>query len=252
MSGGLVGAFFMAVTLALTSFSCSVPFLAIMFSRFDKGDHAGSVAGLLAYSVTVALPFFLCSLFPALLRTLPKSGGWLNAVKVTMGFVELALAFKFLRTVALNEGSDVLSDTFVLAIWVACALGAALYLFGYVTLPHDTKTESIGVIRLLFALLFLAIAFYLVPGMFGRPLAPTIDGFLQRDLGGVASLPISDWRPTLPLPGGRPAGEPGLDDHNAPPPKSAHIEWPRNDWDGALARAAEKKRPALFDFTGVG
>lgn len=227
-SGGLLGVFFMAVTLALTSFSCSVPFLAIMFSRFDQGDVAGSVAGLLAYSVTVALPFFLCSLFPSLLRTLPKSGSWMNAIKVTMGFVELALAFKFLRTVALNEGSAMLSDTFVLAIWIACALGAALYLFGYVTLPHDTKVESIGVIRLLFALLFLAIAFYLIPGTFGRPLHPDINGFLQRDLGAVALAP-----------GGMQA-------------EPAHIAWPRNDWDGALKRAAEKKRPALFDFTGVG
>src|SRR6185369_11816276 len=109
-SGGLVGVFFMAVTLALTSFSCSVPFLAIMFARFDKGQVAQSVVGLIAYSTTVAFPFFVCSLFPTLLKAMPKSGGWLNAVKVTMGFVELGLAFKFLRTVALNRDSDVLSS----------------------------------------------------------------------------------------------------------------------------------------------
>lgn len=180
-SGGLLGAFFMAVTLALTSFSCSVPFLALMFSQFDKGEFVVSVLGLLAYSATVALPFFLCSLFPTLLKAMPRSGGWLNAVKVTMGFVEFGLAFKFLRTVALNEGSDALSRGLVLAIWVACALGAAIYLFGYITLPHDTKAESIGVVRLLFALMFLSIAFYLVPGTFGRPLSPAIDGFLQTE-----------------------------------------------------------------------
>ena len=229
-SGGLVGPFFMAVTLALTSFSCSVPFLAIMFSRFDEGHYVQSVMGLLAYGVTLALPFFLCSLFPSLMKALPSSGGWLNAVKVTMGFVEFGLAFKFLRTVALNMDSEVLSRSLVLAIWVACALGAAVYLLGYITLPHDTKTESIGVVRLLFALMFLAVAAYLVPGTFGRPLSPALDGFLQTD---EADL----WVASAPGQAAGPAEE---------------IAWGLNDWDGALARAAEKDRPVLFDFTGVG
>jgi thiol:disulfide interchange protein DsbD len=230
-SGGLIGPFFMAVVLALTSFSCSVPFLAIMFSQFDKGRVVASVLGLVAYSSTVALPFFLCSLFPALLKTLPKSGGWLNAVKVTMGFVEFGLAFKFLRTVAINNGSDVLPRSLVLAIWVACAIGATLYLFGYVVLPHDTKVESIGVVRLLFAILFLTLALYFVPGMFGRPLNAQLEGFIQseeKDFAGATT-------------GSRGAGE-----------SKSEIAWTLNDWDGALARAAEKKRPALFDFTGVG
>jgi thiol:disulfide interchange protein DsbD len=223
-AGGLVGPFFMAVVLALTSFSCSVPFLAIMFSQFDKGRVVASVLGLLAYSSTVALPFFLCSLFPSLLKTLPKSGGWLNAVKVTMGFVEFGLAFKFLRTVAINGGSDALPRTLVLAIWTACALGAALYLLGYITLPHDTKAESIGVVRLLFALVFLSSGLYLVPGIFRFPLNPTLDGFIQTEKSDLIAFvgPVKE------------------------------DEWKLNDWDGALARAAEKKRPALFDFTGVG
>lgn len=231
-AGGLVGPFFMAVTLALTSFSCSMPFLALMFARFDKGHVAESVLGLLAYSATVAFPFFICSLFPSLLKTLPKSGGWLNAVKVTMGFVELGLAFKFLRTPVLipGEGSDILPRSLVLAIWIACALGAALYLYGFITLPHDTKAESIGAVRLIFATAFLALALWFVPAMFGRPMNPTLDSFiftqpgeLERRVNAGASAAAVD-----------------------------EIVWPRNDWDGALARAAEKKRPALFDFTGVG
>jgi thiol:disulfide interchange protein DsbD len=204
-----------------------------MFSRFDKGEVAQSVIGLLAYSATVALPFFLCSLFPSLLKAMPKSGGWLNAVKVTMGFVEFGLAFKFLRTVALNEGSDLLPRSLLLALWTACALAAALYLFGYITLPHDTKTESIGVVRLMFALMFLTMALYFVPSMFGRPLNATLDGFIQTDKRELAAMP-----------------EPGLwTDRGV---SAAGVDWTRNDWDGALARAAEKKRPALFDFTGVG
>jgi thiol:disulfide interchange protein DsbD len=238
-AGGLVGPFFMAVVLALTSFSCSVPFLAIMFSQFDKGRVVASVLGLVAYSSTVALPFFLCSLFPSLLKSLPKSGGWLNAVKVTMGFVEFGLAFKFLRTVAINNGSDVLPRSLVLAIWIACAIGAALYLFGYVVLPHDTKVESIGVGRLLFAIVFVTIALYFVPGLFGVPLNAQLEGFIQST--------ESDFAAAMPW-----AGKGGGSATTSTTEAKPEIAWTLNDWDGSLARAAEKKRPALFDFTGVG
>jgi thiol:disulfide interchange protein DsbD len=255
-AGGLVGPFFMAVTLALTSFSCSVPFLALMFARFDKGHVAESVLGLLAYSSTVAFPFFLCSLFPSLLKSLPKSGGWLNAVKVTMGFVELGLAFKFLRTPTLipGVGSDWLPRSLVLAIWIACSLGAALYLFGYVVLPHDTRPESIGPVRLVFAVAFLTMGVWFVPAMFGGRLPPTLEGFIQTQAGElaeggtVASAPPDPWNSTTGAATGSNGGGNGV----AKPPRVGHIEWPKNDWDGALARAAEKKRPALFDFTGVG
>ncbi len=230
-TGGVVGAFFMAVTLALTSFSCSLPFLALMFQKFDAGRWLVAVVGLTAYASAMALPFVLCSLFPAALRALPRAGGWMNAVKVTMGFVELGLAFKFLRTVDLNNGWDLLPRSLVLAVWVACALGAALYLFGYVVLPHDTKPESIGVVRLLFALGFLASAVYLVPGVFGRPLATQLDAFLQTQTHELATG----------AGGGGPGGE-----------AAAEIAWVRDDWDGSVTRAAEKRRPVLFDFTGVG
>jgi thiol:disulfide interchange protein DsbD len=255
-TGGLVGPFFMAVTLALTSFSCSVPFLALMFARFDKGHVAESVLGLLAYSSTVAFPFFLCSLFPSLLKSLPKSGGWLNAVKVTMGFVELGLAFKFLRTPTLiaGVGSDWLPRSLVLAIWIACSLGAALYLFGYIVLPHDTKPESIGPVRLVFAVAFLTIGVWLVPAMFGGRLPPTLEGFIQTQAGelsgegGVAAAPPDGATDPPPVATGSNGGGTGA----TKPPRTTHEPWPKNDWDGALARAVAKKRPALFDFTGVG
>lgn len=227
--GGLVGAFFMAVTLALTSFSCSMPFLALMFEDFNAGGHLSAVVGLTVYGSTMALPFFLCSLFPAAISALPKAGLWMNAIKVTMGFVEFALAFKFLRTVALNFGSDVLPRGFVLAIWAACALGAAAYLFGYLVLPHDTKAESIGVVRLVFGIAFLSAALYLLPGVFRQPLADWIEGFLQTSPAEIASAGI----------GGGGGG-------------SHEIPWKKNDWDGALERARVANRPVLMDLTGVG
>ncbi len=224
--GGQVGVFFMGTTLALTSFSCSMPFLALMFEQFRGGGYAAAIVGLLVYSATVAAPFFVCSMFPSLLQSLPRAGAWLNAVKVTMGFVEFGLAFKFLRTVALNHGSDILSRDIVLAIWIACAAGATLYLFGYLTLPHDTKVQSIGVIRLMFALGFLTFSLYLVPGLFGKELASWLEGFIQTQRRELAAATI-----------GKGEGH--------------EIPWVRDDWDGALARAAAP-RPVLFDFTGFG
>jgi thiol:disulfide interchange protein DsbD len=223
----------MAVTLALTSFSCSMPFLATMFTQFDRGNFGEAVLGLTVYGSTMAFPFFLCSLFPQALEALPGRGAWMNAVKVTMGFVEFALAFKFLRTVTLTFGWDWLPRGFVLAIWVACAFGAALYLFGFVVLPHDTKVESIGVFRLLFALMFVASGVYFLSGVHGRKLADWVEAFLQTS---AADYDVASA-------GGRGGGD-GKTAH--------HAEWPKNDWDGALQRAALSKRPILFDFTGVG
>ncbi len=224
-SGGYKGAFFMAVVLALTSFSCSLPFLGIMFTTFDEGATGTAVIGLTIYGATMAAPFFVCSLIPALISTLPKAGAWMNAIKVTMGFVEFGLAFKFLRTVALNHQWDILPRGLVIAIWVACCFGAALYLFGYVVLPHDTKVESIGVFRLLSALFFLSCGLYLVPGVIGLRLNPMLDGFLQTQPDELISFGGGD---------------------------SEHPTWVRDDWDGTLERAARSKRLALFDFTGVG
>ncbi len=226
---GLIGPFFMAMTLALTSFSCSIPFLAIMFTTFEEGDKSAALIGLLAYSVTVAVPFFFCSLFPALLKTMPRAGGWMNAVKVTMGFVEFGLAFKFFRTVAINHDWDILPRTLVLAIWAACAFAAAMYLFGIFSLPKDTKVETVGTLRMLFAVMFFSLGLYIVPGLFGRPLASDLEGFIQTE-------PKDLWI----VGDGGSAGD------------TAHLEWPRNDWEGARERAIAADRYVLFDFTGKG
>lgn len=238
-SGGLVGPFFMAVTLALTSFSCSMPFLATLFTQFDRGDSTQAVVALTVYGSTMAFPFFLCTLFPAALQALPGRGDWMNAIKVTMGFVEFALAFKFLRTVTMTFDLDWLPRGFVLAIWAACAFGAALYLFGHLVLPHDTKPESIGVVRLVFAITFLAAGLYLVPGVSGRPLGDWIEGFIQTQ---EAELAVAE-------PGG---GRPGGGGAGGGAAAGGHIAWDRNDWDGALARAKAVSKPVLLDFTGVG
>jgi thiol:disulfide interchange protein DsbD len=249
-SGGVGGAFFMAVTLALTSFSCSLPFLAALFQDFEQGDHLTAIVLLLIYSCTMAAPFVACSLFPALLKSMPRAGGWMNAIKVTMGFVEFALAFKFFRGAAIAQGWEFLPRSLVYALWIACALSAALYLFGYITLPHDTKVESIGVVRALFAVGFLTFALYMLPGPLGRPVNPVLDAF-------ILTPPSELWTPEQSGGGGGGSNDDGGGAgagavNGGSQATNAHGEWPKNDWDGALARSAATGRPVLFDFTGVG
>ncbi len=218
--GGGASLFFMGMTLAFTSFSCAAPFAGSLLVA-AQADLTRGIVGMSVYAATFAAPFVTLALFPGLLARLPRSGGWLNAVKVVMGFVEVAAAFKFLRAADLNWEWGVFSYGLVLSIWVACALGCALYLFGYVVLPHDTKVESIGVGRLLAAVLFLASGLYLLPGVFDRPLPAFIEGFILPD---------------------------------AREGSSGEIDWKRfeDDLDGAMAEARATGRPVFIDFTGVG
>src|SRR5262249_20765412 len=191
--GGLVGTVFMALTFTIISFACVAPFL---------GGFSGTAAatrplwhnllGGLAFSVTFASPFFFLALFPALLRKLPKSGSWLNSVKVVMGFLELAAAFKFFRTAELihsGASPSVFTFDFVLGLWIAMSVLCGLYLIGVFRLPHDTPEEHITVPRLLFSAAFLGLALYLAPALFkvnatGQPQRPSgsvyawIDSFL--------------------------------------------------------------------------
>jgi thiol:disulfide interchange protein DsbD len=183
--GGLLGTMFMALTFTIISFACVAPFL---------GGFGGTAAaarpmwqnllGGFAFAATFAAPFFVLALFPTLLRAMPKSGSWLNAVKVVMGFLELAAAFKFLRSAELiQSGGEVtiFSYDLVLGIWIALAFLCGLYLIGVYRLPHDTPVESIGVPRLVFSAAFIGIAVYLTPGLFkvGN------DGNAQRPSGTV-------------------------------------------------------------------
>jgi thiol:disulfide interchange protein DsbD len=191
--GGLVGTMFMALTFTIISFACIAPFL---------GGFGGTAAaarpmwhnllGGLAFSATFAAPFFVLALFPALLKAMPKSGSWLNAVKVVMGFLELAAAFKFFRGAELLQTSGevtLFSYDFVLGIWIALSILCGLYLIGLFRLPHDTPSDNIGVPRLLFSAAFLCLAVYLMPALFkvdseGTPQRPGgavyawIDAFL--------------------------------------------------------------------------
>lgn len=171
-SGGLLGIFFMALTLIIVSFSCIGPALGFVFGtslNSDGGAFILSIA-MLGFGVGLALPFMFFALAPNLLGNLPKSGGWLNTVKVVFGFVELALAFKFLSNADLVLQLHFLEREIFIAIWIAIFALLSLYLFGKLILPHDSRLEYISVGRMLLGLSSLVFTFYLIPGLWGAPL----------------------------------------------------------------------------------
>jgi thiol:disulfide interchange protein len=171
-SGGLIGIFFMALTLIIVSFSCIGPALGFVFGTTLNSDGGAFILtiAMLGFGLGLALPFMLFALAPSLLSNLPKSGGWLNTVKVVFGFVELALAFKFLSNFDIGLDLNLLSREIFISCWIAIFAGLSLYLFGKITLPHDSATSSISVGRLLLAILTLSFTFYMIPGLWGAPL----------------------------------------------------------------------------------
>ncbi len=175
--GGLIGIFFMAFTLALVSFSCTGPIIgSLLVDAALNGETIGPVAGMFGFSLALALPFFLFALFPSWLTSLPKSGGWLNTVKVVLGFIELIFALKFLSNADLVPQWGLLKREVFLVIWIALLLGLAAYLFGLIKFPHDSPIKKLGLPRIGLGLTSILMALYLVPGIFCQNL-PLASGF---------------------------------------------------------------------------
>ncbi len=174
--GGIIGIFFMALTLAIVSFSCTGPIIGGLLADAASGGVQGPLIGMFGFSLALALPFTLFAIFPGWLNSLPKSGGWLNNVKVVLGFLELAFAFKFLSNADLVWDAGILLREHFLAIWIAIFLLLTFYLLGMFRMPHDSKTEKINVFRLILATGTLYFVIYLLPGMWGAPLK-LISGF---------------------------------------------------------------------------
>jgi thiol:disulfide interchange protein DsbD len=169
---GMIGIFFMALTLIIVSFSCIGPALGLVFGTSLNSDGGATILSIamLGFGFGLALPFMFFALAPTLLGNMPKSGGWLNTVKVVFGFVELALAFKFLSNADIGLDLHWLHREIFIAIWIAIFAGLSLYLFGKITLPHDSPLTHISVGRLLLAISSLAFTVYLIPGLWGSPL----------------------------------------------------------------------------------
>jgi thiol:disulfide interchange protein len=241
-SGGLLGVFFMALTLIIVSFSCTGPALGLVIGSVLSTDGGATflTIAMLGFGIGLALPFMLFALFPSLMTNLPKSGGWLNTVKVVFGFVELALAFKFLSLADLVMDWHILERETFIAIWIAIFAGLTIYLLGKISLPHDNQQSKISVGRLLLGITTLFFTIYLIPGLWGAPLN-LISGFPP---------PMSYSE----SPNG--IGNSNQDDSTKTDlPENAHY-GPHNiivfkDYDKGLAYAKQVNKPVLIDFTGV-
>lgn len=243
--GGLIGIFFMAFTLVLVSFSCTGPIVGSILISSAGGELIKPVLGMFSFSLAFAIPFTLFAVFPGWMSSLPKSGGWLNSVKVVLGFLELALAFKFLSIADQVYHWGILDRDVFLVIHIVIFFGLGLYLLGKIKLPHDSPLEYLGVPRLLMALFSWMIALYMIPGLWGAPLK-YLSGYLppltsqQFKVGG--SVAVADD-----------AGY-ALDESV----KYADLlEIPHGikgyfDYDQALRAAKAADKPLLIDFTGHG
>lgn len=213
----------MGITFTLTSFTCTTAFVGTVLIYATRGDWFWAVLGMVVFATAFALPFFLFALFPQWLQSLPKSGGWLNSVKVTMGFLELAAAFKFLSNVDLVWGWQTVSRPLVLAAWIAIAIVAGVYLLGKILLPHDSSVEHLGVLRMLAATFFFGIAFYLLTGLFGSPL-----GELDAWLPPARANEIGQTRGAV----------------------TEQAKW-MESYEAAVQKAKAENKPVFLNFTGV-
>jgi thiol:disulfide interchange protein DsbD len=218
-----IGTLLMGLTFTLTSFTCTAPFIGTLLVMASQGSWKWPLVGMLAFSTVFALPFFVLALLPQFMSHLPRAGGWLNAVKVSMGFLEIAAAMKFVSNVDLVWGWNIFTREVVLATWVALGVLLCLYLLGNFRLTHDSATERIGPWRLGWAILSLAVTVHLVTGLFGRRLGE-LESFLPPATGTAAD---------------RGAGT-----------LEGELAWIVNDYDAALAAASKEQRLVLIDFTG--
>ena len=170
-TGGLLSIFLMAFTLSLVSFSCTGPIIGFLLVQVSTtGSVVAPAIGMLGFAIALALPFTLFALFPSWLKSMPKSGGWMNVIKVTLGFLELAFALKFLSVADLAYGWRILDRETFLALWIVIFALLGFYLLGKIKFPHDDDDNKVGVTRFFMALISLSFALYMVPGLWGAPL----------------------------------------------------------------------------------
>ena len=176
-SKGLGGVFFMALTLVLVSFACTGPIVGTVLIKSTSGEVWTPIITMMVFAMAFGLPFALCALFPSLLQNMPKSGGWLNSVKVVLGFVEIALGFKFLSVADQTYHWGLLDREVYLAIWIVCFSLLGLYLLGKIKFSHDSDVKHLSVFRLIFCIIVFTFVVYMIPGMWGAPLK-ALSGYL--------------------------------------------------------------------------
>lgn len=221
-TSGLVSIFFMAFTLALVSFSCTGPIIGtLLVEAATMGDMTGPAIGMGGFALALALPFSIFAMFPSWLKGAPRSGGWLNSVKVVLGFLELALALKFLSVADLAYGWGILDREVFVCLWVIIFAMLGFYLLGKIRFSHDAPVETVGIGRFFLSLVSLSFALYLVPGLWGAPLkgvSAFVPPLYTQDFNLYAGGQFEEF----------------------------------DDYDAGMAYAAENGRPVLIDFSGYG
>ena len=221
-SSGVVSIFLMAFTLALVSFSCTGPIIGFLLVEVStSGSFLSPAIGMLGFAIALALPFTLFALFPCWLKQMPKSGGWMNVVKVVLGFIELAFALKFLSVADLAYGWGILDRETFLALWIALFLLLGLYLLGLIKFQHDDDDRKIGVTRFFLAIASIAFSIYMVPGLWGAPLKA-----------------VSAFAPPM-----------STQDFNL---YDSEVKPKFSDYDAGMQYAREYRMPVMIDFTGYG
>jgi thiol:disulfide interchange protein DsbD len=261
-TGSFIGIFFMALTLVVVSFSCTGPIIGNLLVIAARGSYWGPLVGMFGFSLALALPFALFAFFPGKLNVLGKAGGWLNAVKVTLGFLELALALKFLSNADLSKGWRILDREVFISLWVVIFLLLGIYLLGKIKFSHDDELPKndfdipyLSVTRLFFAIASFSFAVYMVPGLWGAPLK-SISAFLppmgtQDFVVGSAGKAVSyqNDSSTTTLP--RPVKYYDRMKIYEPEVVTQYGMTTYFDYDEALAVARKLHKPLMLDFTGI-
>lgn len=220
-TSGLLSIFFMAFTLTLVSFSCTGPIIGtLLVEAANMGNYTGPAVGMFGFALALAIPFTLFAIFPSWLKEVPKSGGWMTTVKVTLGFIELALSLKFLSVADLAYGWGILDREVFVSLWVVIFALLGLYLLGKIRFAHEDENEGIGVFRFFLAMISLAFSIYLLPGLWGAPLKS-----------------VSAFVPPL-----------YTQDFNLYDEGMTHYE----DFDEGMRAAQAQGKPAFIDFSGYG
>lgn len=222
----------MGLVFSLTSFTCTVPFVGTALISSSGGEWFYPIVGMLGFSATFAIPFFLFALFPSMLKSLPKAGGWMNNLKVVMGFLEVAAAIKFLSNADLVWDWQLLPRETFLSIWIACGVLIVIYVLGYFRMKLDSAIDHIGAVRAVWAIIFASITVYLLSGLYGRPLGE-LDAFLPPQGYGQSATYQSNNG------GGSSSSNAGYDES----------EWYK-DYDKAMEVAKAENKILFLDFTG--
>jgi thiol:disulfide interchange protein DsbD len=247
--GGYIASFFLAITLALVSFSCTGPFVGTLLVQSARGGIAlEPVLGMFGFGIGLGLPFIVFAFLPSLMKKLPKSGGWLNSVKVVFAFVISGMSLKFLDIVDNYFTLNIITRDAVVAIWIALAICLGLYLLGKIKLSHDSDLKHVNVFRLIFAIASFSFAFYLLPGLFGAPLS-VVSAFMPAQEKQVFSL-ISESNVSIPS-----VTTMNTSNLCSTPKYSGFLTLPKGisgyfDLKEGLTCAKEKNKPVLLDFKG--